>query len=139
MALSKCSANNITIAVPRQPFTHLAGLLCVSSWPFFSPVPGSHSSVSSVSGVSMSTGNPTLLGRQQLPMGKVQGHRNACANREDSLEEVRPIKGGHPPDKERMPWEGHPKQRGCFGKRQTESFIQQATDTTNLSKSLSRS
>lgn len=48
-------------------------------------------------------------------MGKAQGHRDAHANREDSLEEVRPIKGRHPPDKERI---GRASQaEGMFGKK----------------------
>ena len=55
------------------------------------------------------------------------------------MEEVMPIKGGHPPDKERIgrapPGSGDVLKKG----REGVPSIQLATDTPNLSKSLSRS
>ena len=67
----------------------------------------SQSSVSSVS-----TSKPTPLRRQELPKGKAQGLRDACAIGEGSLEEVVPMKSRHSPDRERI--ERAPQAAGKF-------------------------
>lgn len=56
--------------------------------------------------------HPTPPGVQELPKGTAQEHRDTCAIKEGSLEEMVPIKSRHSPDKERI--ERTPQAAGIF-------------------------